>query len=96
MLPVSFQVGCGGETGAGRDAHRVGDFLTLPDDARHLVATTGGVQHLVADGRQLLQRGRDLISDITRARTPMPKSAQEYIERCEAYAARCARAETRA
>ena len=53
-------------------------------------------QHLVADGRQLLQRGRDLISDITRARTPMPKSAQEYIERCEAYAARCARAETRA
>jgi hypothetical protein len=32
-------------------------------------------QHLVADGRQLLQRGRDLISDITRARTPMPKSA---------------------
>jgi hypothetical protein len=52
-------------------------------------------QHLVADGRQLLQRGRDLISDITRARTPMPKSAQEYIERCEAYAARCARAETR-
>ena len=53
-------------------------------------------QHLVADGRQLLQRGRDLISDITRARTPMPKSAQEYIERCEAYSARCARAETRA
>lgn len=53
-------------------------------------------QHLVADGRHLLQRGRDLISDITRARTPMAKSTQEYIEKCEAYAARCARAESRA
>jgi len=53
-------------------------------------------QHLVADGRHLLKRGRDLISDITRARTPMPKSSQEYIEKCQAYAARCARAESRA
>ena len=53
-------------------------------------------QHLVGDGRHLLQRGRDLISDITRARTPMPKSTQEYIDKCQAYAARCARAESRA
>ncbi len=48
-------------------------------------------QHLVADGRHLIQQGRDLISYITRARTPMPKSTQEYIERCQAYAERCAR-----
>ena len=70
----------------------------LAGAVQHQPAEAEGLedQHLVADGRQLLQRGRDLISDITRARTPMPKSAQEYIERCEAYAARCARAETRA
>ena len=53
-------------------------------------------QHLVADGRQLLQRGRDLISDITRARTPMPKSSQEYIEQAAGCAARCAGRETSA
>ncbi|WP_374484775.1 hypothetical protein [Zoogloea sp.] len=48
-------------------------------------------QHVVADGRLLLQQGRDLVSYITRARTPMPKSTTEFIERCKAYAERCAR-----
>ena len=48
-------------------------------------------QHLVADGRLLIEQGRDLVSYITRARTPMPKSATEYIARCRAYAERCAR-----
>ncbi|MDD3354347.1 hypothetical protein [Zoogloea sp.] len=47
-------------------------------------------QHLAADGRLLLQQGRDLVSYITRARTPMPKSTTDYIERCKAYAERCA------
>jgi hypothetical protein len=47
-------------------------------------------QHLVEDGRQLIQQGRDLVSYITRARTPMPKSTEEYIERCRTYAERCA------
>ena len=47
-------------------------------------------QHLVDDGRQLIQQGRDLVSNITRARTPMPKSTEEYIERCRTYAERCA------
>jgi hypothetical protein len=47
-------------------------------------------QHLVADGRLLVQQGRDLVSYITRARTPMPKSTAEYIERCRNCAARCA------
>ena len=47
-------------------------------------------QHLVTDGRLLVQQGRDLVSYITRARTPMPKSTADYIERCRNYAARCA------
>ncbi len=47
-------------------------------------------QHLAADGRQLLQQGRDLVSYVTRARTPMPKSTDDYIERCRSYASRCA------
>jgi hypothetical protein len=33
----------------------------------------------------LLRQGRDLIFYIARARTPMPKSTREYIERCATY-----------
>lgn len=40
------------------------------------------VSHSLSDGLQLLRNGRDLIFYITRARTPMPKSTREYIERC--------------
>ncbi len=43
--------------------------------------------HSVSDGLHLLQNGRDLIFYITRARTPMPKSTIEYIDRCAAYLA---------
>lgn len=43
--------------------------------------------HSVSDGRQLICNGRDLVFHIARARTPMPKSTREYIERCEAYLA---------
>ena len=43
--------------------------------------------HSVSDGLQLLRNGRDLVFYIARARTPMPKSTREYIERCEAYLA---------
>ena len=43
--------------------------------------------HGVSDGLQLLRNGRDLVFYITRARTPMPKSTREFIERCEAYLA---------
>lgn len=35
------------------------------------------------DASSLVSRGRDLLSDITRARTPMPKSAKDFIEKCE-------------
>jgi hypothetical protein len=41
--------------------------------------------HSVSDGLQLLRNGRDLVFYITRARTPMPKSTREHIERCETY-----------
>jgi hypothetical protein len=41
--------------------------------------------HGVSDGLQLIRAGRDLIFFITRARTSMPKSTREYIERCRVY-----------
>lgn len=53
-------------------------------------ATSGGRQrrlHGVSDGLQLIRNGRDLVFYIARARTPMPKSTREYIERLEAYLA---------
>jgi hypothetical protein len=37
------------------------------------------------DARTLIYRGRDLLSDITRARTPMAKSTKDYIEKCEIF-----------
>ena len=36
----------------------------------------------LSDGLQLIRQGRDLIFYISRARTAMPKSTREYIERC--------------
>jgi len=47
----------------------------------------GSPVHSVSDGLHLLRAGRDLVFYITRARTPMPKSTREYIERCQAYLA---------
>lgn len=41
--------------------------------------------HNLLDGIQLIRYGRDLIFYIARARTPMPKSTAEYIERCQSY-----------
>ena len=41
--------------------------------------------HSVDDGLQLLRNGRALVFYIVRARTPMPKSTREFIERCEFY-----------
>lgn len=38
-----------------------------------------------AEGAQLIRQGKDLVTSITRARTPMPKSMREYTERCEKY-----------
>jgi hypothetical protein len=49
--------------------------------------TTPGVSdgYGIPDGLQLIRAGRDLVFFITRARTPMPKSTHEYIERCRVY-----------
>ena len=41
--------------------------------------------HDISDGLQLIRNGRDLIFYIARARTPMPKSMREYVDRCETY-----------
>ena len=41
----------------------------------------------LSDGLQLIRQGRDLIFYISRARTAMPKSTREYIERCRDYLA---------
>ena len=43
--------------------------------------------HSLSDGLQLIRTGRDLVFYIARARTPMPKSTCDYIERCETYLA---------
>lgn len=48
-------------------------------------ATTPEDLQFAADGVNLILQGRDLVSYITRARVPMPKTTREYIERCEHY-----------
>ncbi len=50
-----------------------------------LVNTPAPVHHSISDGLQLIRNGRDLVFYIARARTPMPKSTRDYIERCVAY-----------
>lgn len=44
-------------------------------------------RQLASDGMRLILQGRDLLTDITRARVTMPKSAREYIARCETFTA---------
>jgi hypothetical protein len=45
--------------------------------------------HEIERGRQLILRGASLISDIARARVPMPKSTHEYVDQCVAYRNSC-------
>jgi hypothetical protein len=40
---------------------------------------------VLTDGVALLRRGRDLISDITRARVSMPKSTETFLDRCREF-----------
>ncbi len=42
---------------------------------------------IAADGKQLLVKGKELVTYITRARVTMPKSTREYMEHCECYGA---------
>lgn len=41
----------------------------------------------LTDAVRLIAQGRDLMGHITRARTPMPKSTSEWIERCARFSA---------
>jgi hypothetical protein len=63
-------------------AERLSDVQrTLP------VAADAAQEQQTSRGLQLLREGKDLVSYITRARVPMPKSTQEWIDRCEAFRA---------
>jgi hypothetical protein len=46
-----------------------------------------GERQQITRGVQLIREGKDLVSYITRARVPMPKSTSAWIDRCEAYRA---------
>ena len=64
-------------------AERLANFTPLPQAVENRSCESLG--HRVSDGLQLIRQGRDLIFYVARARTPMPKSTREYIERCETY-----------
>jgi hypothetical protein len=42
-------------------------------------------QRQATQGVQLIAKGRDLISYVTRARVPMPKTAGEFVDRCQQF-----------
>lgn len=55
-----------------------------PDDGAEVIYDISD-GHSISDGLKLIRAGRDLIFFITRARTPMPKSTSEYLDRCRVY-----------
>ncbi len=63
---------------------RLSAFAPAPGAGRS-ARLSGRRAHSIADGRQLIDAGRDLIFYLVRARTPMPKSTREYIERVDFY-----------
>ncbi len=64
-------------------AERLANYAPLPQAVESRNSESLG--HRVSDGLLLIRQGRDLIFYLARARTPMPKSTREYIERCETY-----------
>ena len=64
-------------------AERLANFTPLPQPVHSRTVNLRG--HRVSDGLLLIRQGRDLVYYIARARTPMPKSTREYIERCATY-----------
>lgn len=55
----------------------------------HLAAAPSAeLLQLASDGKQLLNKGEQLISYMSRARVTMPKSRREFIQNCEHYAER--------
>lgn len=67
-------------------AERLAHFTPQPHPTA-TVSPESRRHHSLSDGLQLIRNGRDLVFYISRARTPMPKSTREYIERCENYLA---------
>ena len=55
----------------------------LPDTSADSPEMSDG--HSIPDGLRMIRAGHDLIFFITRARTLMPRSTREYIERCRIY-----------
>lgn len=69
------------------------EFVTASERLAALTPALGPgadecTRQLAADGLHLILQGRNLVTDIIRARVTMPKSAREFIERCETFAAR--------
>ena len=64
-------------------AERLGE-LALRCDGNVL---SSPMTYNLSDGLQLIRQGRDLIFYISRARTAMPKSTQDFIYRCATYLA---------
>ena len=62
-------------------AERLGE-LALRCDGNVL---SSPMTYNLSDGLQLIRQGRDLIFYISRARTVMPKSTQDFINRCVTY-----------
>jgi hypothetical protein len=63
-------------------AERLGEFApAVPPDA------TAADQVAATQGLQLVRAGIDLISYVTRARVPMPKSTHEFLIRCASFRA---------
>lgn len=65
-------------------------FVTSAENLSHFAprvphAPTFLEQQEAAEGCQLVREGKDLVSYIARARVPMPKSAQNFMERCDRY-----------
>ena len=69
------------------------EFVTASERLAALAPALGpaadeSTRQLAADGLHLILQGRNLVTDIIRARVTMPKSAREFIERCETFSAR--------
>ena len=64
-------------------AERLANYSPLPQAVDY--RKSDALAHRVSEGLLLIRQGRDLIFYLARARTPMPKSTREYIERCATY-----------
>ena len=66
-------------------------FVAASEDLQEFVPNVPDVMsenmhRQVADGLRLINEGKDVLSFLSGARVPMPKTTGEYIERCERYA----------